>query len=128
MYVYKVSNAGVLLAFVIAVSISACLVLTASLWVDIALGIAVDFSVFLVIYQSVLASSLATDIFNFLINFVFKPSITCIGSNSSPFWSTAFLSACALGVAVPQDLVTLLSAKAKVSFVLMYQSSSLKLV
>ena len=74
-YVYKVSNAGVSPAFIIAVSISACFVLTASLCVDTALGIAVDFSVFLVIYQSVLASSLATVVFKLLIKTVFNPSI-----------------------------------------------------
>ena len=73
-YVYKVSRAGVSLAFVIAVSISVCLVLTASLWVDMLLGIAVDFSVFLVMYQSVLDSIPATCCFKVLINFVFNPS------------------------------------------------------
>ena len=75
MYVYKVSNAGVSAAFVIAVSISACLVLTASLCVVIALGIAVDFSAFLVTYQSVSFSIASASILTCLIRTVFSPSV-----------------------------------------------------
>ena len=56
MYVYKVSKAGVSAALVIAVSISAHLVLTAALCVAIALGIAVPESAFLITYQSVFCS------------------------------------------------------------------------
>ena len=51
--VYKVSNAGVSEAFVIAVSIEACFVLTAALCVAIELGTASSVSAFLTTYQSV---------------------------------------------------------------------------
>ena len=104
MYVYKVSSAGVSLAFVICVSISACLVLTASLWVDIALGIAVDFSVFLVMYQSVLASSLATCDFKVCIKLYFNPLVATSPSVPNPSVSSCAVnkvSAWAFGVAVP---------------------------
>ena len=107
MYVYKVSNAGVSLAFVIEVSIAACLDLTKSLCVVIALGIAVDFSAFLVMYQSVLANSSAACTLTVLINFVLRPSITTTGSKSTPSSSVAFASACAFAVAVPYDPVAL---------------------
>ena len=114
-YVYKVSNAGVSLAFIIAVSISACFVLTASLCVDIALGIAIDFSVFLVMYQSVFDNSTAVSFLIFLINIVFNPSTFTLPSVPKPSVSSCAVnkvSSCALAVAVPHDLVTWFSAKA----------------
>ena len=71
---YKVSRAGVSLAFVIAVSCSAAFVLTAALCVVIADGTAVPASAFLTIYQSVSDNIFAASFLTLLINFVFKPS------------------------------------------------------
>ena len=69
-------------------------------------------------YQSVLASSPDTCCFKVLINCVFKPSTftspTDLSLGKSPSSESSCvhkLSACALGVAVPHDLVTWLSAK-----------------
>ena len=63
------------------------------------LGIAVDFSAFLVIYQSVLDNSFATFAFKFLINSVFN-------------------SVQSFGVAVPYDDVTVSFSKTKIGTVL----------
>jgi hypothetical protein len=76
--VCKVSSAAVSAAFVIAVSIAACFVLTASLCVVIALGIAVDFSAFLVIYQSVSLRILFTCNLIALIKIVLSPSVLTV--------------------------------------------------
>ena len=122
---YKVSNAGVSLAFVIEVSMAACLDLTKFLCVVIALGIAVDFSAFLVIYQSVFANSLAACDLTSLIKLYFNPLVTIwfpsssflaspseVPSGASPSSisscvQTSLTSACALAVAVPYVAVTL---------------------
>ena len=111
---YKVSRAGVSLAFVIAVSISAALVLTAALWVVIDDGTAVPASAFLTIYQSVLWSSPAACVFIVSINTVFNPltatSPTSLPSGILPSVLSCDVykvSACFLAVAVPHDLVTL---------------------
>ena len=106
---YKVSNAGVSLAFVIEVSMAACLDLTKFLCVVIALGIAVDFSAFLVMYQSVFANSLAACDLTFLIKLYFNPLVAT--SPSVPFPSSSSsavykVSACALAVASPYAAVT----------------------
>ena len=101
---YKVSSAAVSAAPVIWASILACVVLTKSLWVDIALGIAVDFSAFLVMYQSVLANSFATFIFKCLIKLYFNPLVSTSPSIPNPsvsFCAVNKVSACALGVADP---------------------------
>ena len=74
---------------------------------------------FLVIYQSVLASSLATVVFKSLIKLYFNPLVaTSPTSLPSGILSSVLscavhkVSACAFGVAVPHDLVTWLSANA----------------
>ena len=82
-------------------------------------GIAVVFSAFLVMYQSVLDNIPATCCFKVLINCVFNPSTftspTDLSLGKSPSSESDCVhkvSACALAVAVPHDLVTWLSAKA----------------
>ena len=113
MYVYKVSNAGVSFAFVIAVSISAALVLTAALWFVIDDGTAVPASAFLTIYQSVSCNIPAACCLIVLINTVFNPS-TATSPTSSPSgilpsvlsWDVHKVSACFLAVAVPYAAVT----------------------
>ena len=131
MYAYKVSKAGVSAAFVIAVSILAALVLTAALWVVIADGTAVPASAFLTIYQSVSCNIPAACCLIVLINFVFKPSTFISPSVPKPSVSSCAvnkLSACALAVAVPHDLVTLPLPNAYDSLVLIYHLLSLRFV
>ncbi len=101
---YVPHSAAVSVAPVIWASILACVVLTASLWVDIVLGIAVDFSVFLVMYQSVLANSFATFIFKSLIKLYFNPLVAISPSTPKSSISSCAVnkvSAWAFGVAVP---------------------------
>ena len=95
-------------AFVIAVSISAHLVLTAALWVVIAEGIAVFASAFLTMYQSVSCNILAAWDLTVLIFFVFKPSTftspTDLSDGNKPLSESAcvqVVSAWALAVASP---------------------------
>jgi hypothetical protein len=119
-------------AFVIAVSISAALVLTAALWVVIDDGTAVPASAFLTIYQSVSCNIPAACAFKVLINTVFSPSTftspTSLSSGKSPSSESCCVhkvSACALAVAVPHDLVTLPLLNVYDSLVLIYHFSSL---
>ena len=88
-------------------------------------------SAFLTIYQSVLCNIPAACCFIVLINFVFKPSTFTSPSVPKPSVSSCAvnkLSACALAVAVPHDLVTLPLPNAYDSLVLIYHFSSLKFV
>ena len=96
-------------AFVIAVSIAACFDLTASLWVVIALGIAVFFSDFLVMYQSVFANSLAACALTVCIKLYFNPLVASspsVPKPSSSSWAEKLVSACAFAVALPYVAVT----------------------
>ena len=71
---------------------------------------------FLVMYQSVLASSLATVIFKSLIKLYFNPLVATSPSIPKPSVSLSAVnkvSACAFGVAVPYEAVTIPSAKVK---------------
>ena len=110
MYVYKVSNAGVSEAFVIAVHIESCFDLTAFLCVVIADGMAVDSSVFLTTYQSVLFNSPSASFLTCLIKTVLRPSTLTSSLVPKPSSSSSCVykvSACAFAVAVPYVAVTL---------------------
>ena len=107
-YVYNVSKAGVSDAFVIAVSIAACLLLIPSLHVVMLLGISVDFSVFLVIYQSVWFNKLLAWDFTDCIKLYFNPLVATVFVSapsgalpSSICCWVQLTSAWALAVAVP---------------------------
>ena len=98
----------------------------------IADGTAIPASVFLITYQSVSCSIWAACAFIFLIKIVFNPSTftspTSLPSGILPSVlssSVHKVSACALAVAVPHDLITLLFANVKDSLVLIYHCSSL---